>query len=221
MFHDNGEYRAKAKVSPPRLNGAKVGVFASRSPHRPNNVGMSLVKLEKVLGDTLHVSAVDLIDGTPILDIKPYISTYDCPLPPVSQPTWIAQQPSSPLSINFTDGALEQIVNLQYSGEAGRVGSGTGVQLRFMRSMQELRECIEDILAADPRSRYRRAQGDTEFSFPIDAVDVRVRIREGEGDMGEGEGPCSGKRSLVEVLEVAQTPYVKSLLELGSSDKCS
>ena len=61
LFHENGDYIPRSKVSPPRLNGEKVGVFASRSPHRPNNVGMSLVKLEGVSGGTLFMSGVDLI----------------------------------------------------------------------------------------------------------------------------------------------------------------
>ena len=61
LFHDNGSYAAKAKISPPRLNGTKVGVFASRSPHRPNNIGMSLVKLDGISGGTMFLSGVDLI----------------------------------------------------------------------------------------------------------------------------------------------------------------
>ena len=62
LFHENrhrGE--AKTKIAPPRLNGEKVGVFATRSPHRPNPVGLSLVKLDGVSDGTLHVSGVDLI----------------------------------------------------------------------------------------------------------------------------------------------------------------
>lgn len=70
-------------VRPPRLGGnKKVGVFASRSPFRPNNLGLSVVKLERVniteKGVTLSVSGVDLLDGTPIYDIKPYIPSADC-----------------------------------------------------------------------------------------------------------------------------------------------
>ncbi len=71
-------------VRPPRLGGnKKVGVFASRSPFRPNSLGLSCVKLEEIRhtekdGDTLIVSGVDLLDGTPIYDIKPYIPMADC-----------------------------------------------------------------------------------------------------------------------------------------------
>jgi tRNA (Thr-GGU) A37 N-methylase len=59
-------------VKPPRLNGAKVGVFASRAPHRPCPIGLTLARLCAVQGDTLLLQGVDLVHGTPILDVKPY-----------------------------------------------------------------------------------------------------------------------------------------------------
>ena len=66
-------------VRPPRLGGNKrIGVFATRSPFRPNNIGLSSVKLLKIDNDALIVSGVDLLDGTPIYDIKPYIPYTDC-----------------------------------------------------------------------------------------------------------------------------------------------
>lgn len=77
VFHKNGHLSVKAKVKPPRLNGQKVGVYSTRSPHRPNALGLTLAKLDKVDGDTLYLSDIDMIDGTPILDIKPYIPDYD------------------------------------------------------------------------------------------------------------------------------------------------
>ena len=79
MFHLNAQDAVKAKVKPPRLNGQKVGVFASRSPHRPCPIGLTLAKVEGIDNGTLHVSGVDLVDGTPVLDVKPYIPQYDCP----------------------------------------------------------------------------------------------------------------------------------------------
>ncbi len=72
-----------ATVKPPRLGGKKrMGVFATRSPYRPNDIGLSSVKLEKIsfdekMGPMLHVAGVDLLDGTPIYDIKPYIAYTD------------------------------------------------------------------------------------------------------------------------------------------------
>jgi tRNA-Thr(GGU) m(6)t(6)A37 methyltransferase TsaA len=66
----------KPKVTPPR-SAVKRGVFATRSPHRPNPIGMTAVRLERVEGLTLHVRGLDLIEGTPVLDIKPYIPYAD------------------------------------------------------------------------------------------------------------------------------------------------
>ena len=64
-----------AKVAPPALGGRRVGVFSTRSPHRPNPVGLTLLRLEGVdlKRGVLHVSGLDLVNGTPIIDIKPYM----------------------------------------------------------------------------------------------------------------------------------------------------
>lgn len=78
-FHDNDSTHVRAKVSPPRLNGEKRGVFATRSPHRPCAIGMSLVKIDRIMDDTIYFQGVDMINGTPVLDIKPYIPQYDNP----------------------------------------------------------------------------------------------------------------------------------------------
>ena len=82
-FSENHRETFSPTVRPPRLGGnKKVGVFATRSPFRPNNLGLSCVKLEEVkkdekLGNILIVSGVDLLDNTPIFDIKPYIPYCD------------------------------------------------------------------------------------------------------------------------------------------------
>jgi len=70
-FHRNAGWRPK--VLPPRGPRRKRGVFATRSPHRPNPIGLSLVRLVEVRGRTIHVADTDLLDRTPILDIKPYL----------------------------------------------------------------------------------------------------------------------------------------------------
>lgn len=83
-FSESKKEHWLATVKPPRLGGKKrVGVFASRSPFRPNDIGLSSVRLERVeldekLGPVLHVSGIDLMDGTPVYDIKPYIPMSDC-----------------------------------------------------------------------------------------------------------------------------------------------
>ena len=74
MFHVGVEdyNNQKTKIKPPKLDGVKMGVYATRSPHRFNPIGLSIAKLDKVEGRTIHLSGIDLIHGTPVLDIKPY-----------------------------------------------------------------------------------------------------------------------------------------------------
>jgi tRNA-Thr(GGU) m(6)t(6)A37 methyltransferase TsaA len=74
-FHLNRSWRPK--VLPPRSTSGRKGVFSTRSPHRPNPIGLSAVRLERVDGLTLHIRDVDMVDGTPVLDIKPYVPYAD------------------------------------------------------------------------------------------------------------------------------------------------
>jgi len=64
-------------VTPPRNKGKKVGVFATRSPHRPDNIGLSCVKYIKHEGLKIYISGSDMLDGTPVLDVKPYLPYSD------------------------------------------------------------------------------------------------------------------------------------------------
>ena len=75
--HLNGHDAAQAKVQAPKLRGGKAGLFATRSPYRPNPIGLSLVRLEGIDGDSLRLAGVDLVDGTPVLDVKPYVPYCD------------------------------------------------------------------------------------------------------------------------------------------------
>ena len=74
LFHKNPSQKFLGKITPPRLVGKKLGIFATRSPNRPNPIGLSLVKIEDVLTNQVVVSGVDFLDGTPLLDLKPYLA---------------------------------------------------------------------------------------------------------------------------------------------------
>jgi tRNA (adenine37-N6)-methyltransferase len=76
-FHLNPPGAWRPKVLPPRSAGKRRGVFSTRSPHRPNPIGLSVVRLEGVRGLSIDVSDVDMIDGTPVLDLKPYVPWAD------------------------------------------------------------------------------------------------------------------------------------------------
>ena len=64
-------------VGKPYLEGQEHGIFAMRSPHRPNHIGLSIVKIKKIEGNRLYFTEVDVLDGTPVLDIKPYVKQFD------------------------------------------------------------------------------------------------------------------------------------------------
>lgn len=107
LFHEAVGHR-RSKVQPPRA-ARRLGVFATRSPHRPNPIGLSAVRLERVEGLCLHVSGVDMIDGTPLLDLKPYLPYADA-LPEASS-GWLDEQRDKGrrFAVSFGERAREQL----------------------------------------------------------------------------------------------------------------
>ena len=111
IFHKNNTW--KPKVMPPRHACRKIGLFATRSPYRPNPIGMSAVKLLKIDGLDLHVANHDLLDGTPILDIKPYLPFADSF--PDATLGWTADN-GAPIHVDFTEIAENQLDWLEANG---------------------------------------------------------------------------------------------------------
>ena len=114
-FHLNPGWRPK--VLPPRSTSGRKGVFATRSPHRPNPIGMSVVRLERIEGLILRIRDSDMLDGTPVLDLKPYIAYTDAH--PGAGSGWLEDrarsdtggQPADPVrgyGVNFESLAAEQ-----------------------------------------------------------------------------------------------------------------
>lgn len=140
-------------VRPPRLGGnIRKGVFATRSPFRPNPIGLSSVKLEKIgmdpkLGPVLHVSGADLMDGTPIYDIKPYITYTD------SHPEAVCGFANKPaeylLDVDFPEELLQQVPDHQ-------------------------RERLIAVLAHDPRPQY---QDDPERIYGMAFADMEIKFK--------------------------------------------
>lgn len=91
-FDRNAGWRPK--VLPPRSRSGRKGVFATRSPHRPNPLGLSAVKLEGIEGLTLHIANVDMLDGTPVFDIKPYVAYTDAIVD--ARSGWLADDAEGP-----------------------------------------------------------------------------------------------------------------------------
>ncbi|ETV70366.1 hypothetical protein, variant 1 [Aphanomyces astaci] len=94
----------RAKISPPMLK-RRMGIFATRTPHRPNPIGITLAKIEQVdmAAKSIWVSGLDLVEGTPVLDLKPYVPMYDS-LPYSKVPTWIQQTVHSQSVVRFDEG---------------------------------------------------------------------------------------------------------------------
>lgn len=179
-FHLNTGWRPK--VLPPRGPRKRRGVLATRSPHRPNPLGLSAVKLERVDGLTLHVRGLDIVDGTPVLDIKPYVPYTDAH--PGAASGWLDQagrgdaapDPVPPYVVGFSPRAAEQ---------AAWIEARTGLPLR---------ERIVSVLAADPSPRpYRRIRRERDM-LRLALHDWRVRFAVSDRRV-EVESLASGYRA--------------------------
>lgn len=144
-FHLNTNTRFSSKVHPPRLKGETIGLFASRSPHRPSPIGLSVARLTKVEGDTLHLSGIDLVDGTPILDVKPYIPESDSF--PDSSAGWTKDSPFPSLKVAFEPRALEDVAaaekRLGARGIAALLADILSQDLRNPRDRSQLQDGLE------------------------------------------------------------------------------
>ena len=154
IFHENVKQGWKPKVRPPRLGGnKKMGVFATRSSFRPNGLGQSVVCLENIdvvdQKATIHVSGVDLVSGTPILDIKPYIPYADCLTQATSK---FAEKPPEPLKVVFSE---EANTFLRHSDEG-----------------DDYRVLIQDVLQQDPRPAYHDTQKGRVYRMTLNGMDV-------------------------------------------------
>ena len=143
-------------VRPPRLGGnTRMGVFATRSPFRPNNLGLSCVKLLGVEhtskhGTVLHVGGADLMDGTPIFDIKPYIPYADC---------------QTGATGGFTDTAGDFLLQVEFPADLLR------------KLPEEKREAAIQVLSHDPRPSYQR-KPDRIYGLTFAGFDLRFQVKE-------------------------------------------
>src|ERR1035437_3718113 len=161
-FHLNTNTRFSAKVHPPRLQGETIGLFASRSPHRPSPIGLSVARLVKVEGDTLHLACIDLVDGTPILDVKPYVPESDAF--PDASAGWTKDAPFPSLKVAFEAQALEDIA----------------VAEKRLKT-KDLARLLADILSQDlrnPRDGSQLKDG-IELCFFLHDFDAHYVVREG------------------------------------------
>lgn len=163
VFHQVKREAWKPTVRPPRLGGnTRLGVFASRSPERPNPLGLSVVKLDAVVTDAqgirLHISNLDMIDGTPVLDIKPYVSYADC----IEQARcgYAPTAPEPALTVEFTDATQQRL-------------------LQLAEQYPDFTDLITQVLQQDPRPAYRAdAESQRVFGIRLYEFDVKWQVSE-------------------------------------------
>jgi tRNA (adenine37-N6)-methyltransferase len=179
VFHEHGARDWKPSIRPPRLGGRKrVGVLASRSPHRPNPIGLSADKLERIdltdpKGARIYVSGVDLLDGTPILDVKPYIPFADSI--PSANAGWAAE-PIEKFPVEFTAKAIPSLERHEKR-----------LRLEKKDDSIDLKRIVVEMLELDPRpASLKRKLPPTEdashglrFAFTLFDFDVKWEIRNG------------------------------------------
>ncbi|WP_342807195.1 tRNA (N6-threonylcarbamoyladenosine(37)-N6)-methyltransferase TrmO [Alteromonas sp. M12] len=163
QFHQTADKSTSPLVRPPRLGGnEKVGVFASRSTHRPNNLGISAVRLEKVSSISgqhcLIVSGMDLLDNTPIIDIKPYIPYSDSIADAAAG--YAQDKPEELLAVRFSKSAQQQLTIYQHK-------------------YPHLNILIEQILSQDPRPAYHKTTtSDRLYGVALYDLNIQWRVAE-------------------------------------------
>lgn len=142
LFHQTAAQGWKPQVRPPRLGGnEKTGLFATRSMFRPNPIGQSLVKLDSIeIAEVvrLHISGMDLLDQTPVIDIKPYIPYVES-IPDATAGRF-QQAPTTAIEVIFSENGLVQLQ-------------------QFQESYPELQQLIVQVLTQDPRPAYHQESG--------------------------------------------------------------
>lgn len=156
LFDQNLEAGWRPTVRPPRLGGnERIGVFSSRATFRPNGIGMSAVKLKGVRHHNgqviIDIGGADLVDGTPIIDIKPYIPYSDSL--PDALGGFASEQPPT-LTVEFSLNAQQQL---------------SGKQADYHRAV------ITEVLAQDPRPAYKKGKSDNK-TYAVNLFDFNVQF---------------------------------------------
>lgn len=158
IFDQTHQQGWKPLVRPPRLGGnQKLGVFATRSTFRPNPIGLSVVELKGIRNEQgrifIDVTGGDWVNGTPVIDIKPYVPYADAP--PHAQGGFAHEQPDATLTTEFSDTAKQQLAHLQ---------------LHY----PQLELLIQQVLAQDPRPAYQRENASNK-EYGMSLYDLNIR----------------------------------------------
>lgn len=158
-FSENTGREWQATVRPPRLGGNRsMGVFATRSPFRPNPLGLSSVKIENIDFEkcTIKVRGADLIDGTPVYDIKPYLEYTDSHIGAGN---------------GFADQSEWNKLEVEFSSPAEK-------QLEGMLDNEEI-AALKEVLSLDPRPHYQN-DSEREYGFIFKDIDIHFKVEKGK-----------------------------------------
>jgi len=201
IFHQaipkEGEVRLR--VRPPRLGGnKKIGVFATRATHRPNPLGLSVVKLEGIKNGRLQISGIDLLDGTPIVDIKPYVPYAD----------------ALPNATNSIASASPELSHVEFDAKVLVAAQEHGKRLG-----QPVKELIEQMLAQDPKPAYQKADPERIYGVKIWDLEVKWRYLSNallpDSELKSSELKSSEQKG----SEQKSTLYIVSILTCSHADK--
>ena len=167
LFHQNKNKSLLKKIHPPRLEGKKAGIFSSRSPHRPNPIGMTVVKIMQLTEKYIFIGGLDMVDKTPVLDIKPYIPQWDSF--PEATSGWLTHKPERHYEVNFSPQSLMDLSQLAIQGF-------------LIKNTEEVKTAISECLSIDPRPRAYIKMDETLtdnqkplYAFRIFNLDVKFR----------------------------------------------
>src|SRR5471030_1380104 len=168
IFHQTMDGGWRPTVRPPRLGGnTRTGVFATRSTFRPNPLGMSLIELKGIRcqGQSviLELGSLDLVDGTPVVDIKPYLPYAESI--PAARAGFAQQSPAADMAVSFSLGAAARLEELT-------------------PHYPHLRRFITDVLAQDPRPAYRKMHtGEQTYAVRLMEFNIRWRVTDSRAEV--------------------------------------
>ena len=185
LFQRNPFDGLKLLVEPPKAQGRKVGVFACRTPHRPNPIGLSLCKIIKIKKNRLVVAGLDCLNQTPVVDIKPYLPIHEC-VPDAIAPEWIFQ------------GVWEEEFKVEWQCDISSMDT-------------KIRQIVEKTLASDIRSvhQIKNINGGV-YEFLIDEWIVKYTVDDFEKLVVivwcclNGKSYCDGVRTMAKLNHCSQ-----------------
>lgn len=181
--HNQAQANFKPQVRPPRLGGnAKLGVFATRSTYRPSTLGLSVVKLQAVEetadGVIVHILGADMVDGTPIVDIKPYVAYSDALPEAISG---FAPDKPATKAVIISEVAQQQFNLLVAEPRISDLNSLSNSELLTILQQEDL-GIISQLIAQDPRPAYRQAEMGSVFVMRYKQFDIHFKMTQ-EGSL--------------------------------------